>query len=101
MVPTGATCGRSGVMHEYVKFDVDAEILLQDMPPATPATPATPESQSSKSSESSNPAPLTPYYPCVVCEGTERWNDHGIWRCRHCWPALLTAVAPAPREVAV
>jgi hypothetical protein len=34
------------------------------------------------------PAPraLTPYYPCVVCGSTDRYEDHGIWRCEHCWP---------------
>ena len=34
-----------------------------------------------------HPAPLTPCYPCVVCGSTERWNDHGIWRCVACWPS--------------
>jgi hypothetical protein len=34
----------------------------------------------------SRPEPLTPSYPCVVCGKTERWNDHGIWRCVACWP---------------
>jgi hypothetical protein len=24
--------------------------------------------------------------PCVNCGGTKRWPDHGIWRCRVCWP---------------
>jgi hypothetical protein len=24
--------------------------------------------------------------PCRVCDGTERWNDHGTWRCVVCWP---------------
>src|SRR5262249_25437386 len=33
--------------------------------------------------------PLTPYYPCVVCGNTKRWDDHGIWRCMHCWPEAL------------
>src|SRR5689334_1517555 len=32
------------------------------------------------------PEPLTPYYPCMVCGSTERWDDHGIWRCVVCWP---------------
>jgi hypothetical protein len=32
------------------------------------------------------PEPLSPTYPCVVCRGTPRWNDQGIWRCRQCWP---------------
>ena len=32
-------------------------------------------------------APLTPHYPCVVCGSTDRWDDHGIWRCLACWPA--------------
>jgi hypothetical protein len=35
---------------------------------------------------SSPPKPLSPTYPCVVCGKTERWNDHGIWRCVACWP---------------
>jgi hypothetical protein len=34
----------------------------------------------------SSPEPLTQYYPCVVCGKTERWDDHGIWRCVACWP---------------
>ena len=33
------------------------------------------------------PEPLTPYYPRVVCSGSERGDDHGIWRCVACWPA--------------
>jgi hypothetical protein len=32
------------------------------------------------------PEPLTQYYPCVVCSGSERWDDAGIWRCLACWP---------------
>jgi len=24
--------------------------------------------------------------PCAVCQGTERWNDHGISRCVACYP---------------
>ena len=24
--------------------------------------------------------------PCANCHGTERWNDHGTWRCVTCWP---------------
>jgi hypothetical protein len=32
------------------------------------------------------PEPLTQSYPCVVCGGTERWDDTGIWRCVACWP---------------
>jgi hypothetical protein len=31
-------------------------------------------------------APLTPQYPCVVCGIVDRWDDHGVWRCRACWP---------------
>jgi tubulysin polyketide synthase-like protein len=37
-------------------------------------------------SGSCTPAPLTEYYPCVVCGRVDRWDDHGIWRCRTCWP---------------
>jgi tubulysin polyketide synthase-like protein len=33
------------------------------------------------------PEPLTQYYPCVVCSGSERWDDAGIWRCLACWPS--------------
>jgi len=33
------------------------------------------------------PEPLTQYYPCVVCSGSERWDDAGIWRCLACWSA--------------
>ena len=25
--------------------------------------------------------------PCVVCGKSERWNDHGTWRCVACWPS--------------
>jgi hypothetical protein len=50
------------------------------------AIPAIPEEQSSNNSKNSNPEPLTQYYPCMVCGKTERWNDHGIWRCVACWP---------------
>jgi hypothetical protein len=53
---------------------------------AIPAIPAIPEEQNSKNSKNSNPEPLTQYYPCIVCGRTERWDDHGIWRCRGCWP---------------
>jgi len=31
--------------------------------------------------------PLTQYYPCIVCGSTDRWDDHGIWRCVACWPS--------------
>ena len=40
-----------------------------------------------------SPAPLTQYYPCVVCSGTDRWDDDGIWRCRGCSPTSLTDAA--------
>ena len=33
------------------------------------------------------PEPLTQHYPCVVCSGSERWDDAGIWRCLACWPS--------------
>jgi hypothetical protein len=36
------------------------------------------------------PQPLSPRFPCVACGKTARWNDHGLWRCVHCWPAALT-----------
>jgi hypothetical protein len=48
------------------------------------------------------PEPLTQYYPCVVCSQTDRWDDHGIWRCRACWPPgslQRKAAAPGPAEV--
>ena len=57
MAPTGARCGGSGAMREYVKFNCDAEGQLQETIPATPATPATPQEQSSNSSESSTEVP--------------------------------------------
>jgi hypothetical protein len=44
------------------------------------------------------PVPLAQHYPCVVCEGTDRWEDRGIWRCRHCWPDPLTASARAAAQ---
>jgi hypothetical protein len=28
--------------------------------------------------------------PCAVCDGVVRWNDHGVQRCRSCWPTPLT-----------
>jgi hypothetical protein len=31
--------------------------------------------------------PLSPTSPCTVCGNDSRWNDHGIWRCKACWPA--------------
>ena len=34
---------------------------------------------------SCTPMPLSSTYPCVICGRTERWDDAGIWRCRHCW----------------
>ena len=47
-------------------------------------SPAAPVTKSPATAR--NPASLTQYYPCVVCGGSERWDDHGIWRCRRCWP---------------
>lgn len=43
----------------------------------------------------SHPLLLTPQYPCVVCGQGDRWDDAGIWRCRHCWPDPLTVKAQA------
>jgi hypothetical protein len=51
------------------------------------AIPAIPEAQSSENSKNSNPEPLTQHYPCVVCWRTQRWDDHGVWRCTVCWPS--------------
>jgi hypothetical protein len=34
-----------------------------------------------------------PPQPCYACQGTQRWNDAGIWRCRACWPTPLTTQA--------
>src|SRR5262245_46390276 len=28
--------------------------------------------------------------PCVVCGGSQRWDDAGVWRCTTCWPTPLT-----------
>jgi len=30
--------------------------------------------------------PLSADYPCTVCGSTDRWQDHGVWRCKACWP---------------
>jgi hypothetical protein len=27
---------------------------------------------------------------CALCGGGVRWNDHGVQRCRTCWPTPLT-----------
>jgi hypothetical protein len=48
------------------------------------------------------PATYSPMYPCVVCGQTNRWDDHGIWRCRACWPPgslQRKATASGPDEV--
>lgn len=47
----------------------------------------------SNPSQATTPDPLTQYYPCVVCRKTERWDDHGIWRCLACWPEPVTQSA--------
>jgi hypothetical protein len=44
-------------MREYVKFDVDAVMQNQGIPPATPATLAPPQEQSSECSKSSTEVP--------------------------------------------
>ncbi len=47
-------------------------------------------------------SPLSPTYPCVVCDGKDRWDDHGIWRCRACWPPVARtsrAADPGPAGV--
>ena|SRR5215510_13667535 len=31
--------------------------------------------------------------PCAVCGGIVRWDDHGVQRCRACWPTPLTQKA--------
>ncbi|SRR6267378_4257822 len=48
------------------------------------------------------PEPPTSYDSCVVCEDTDRWDDHGIWRCRRCWlePGTQVARLAAEREQA-
>jgi hypothetical protein len=43
-----------------------------------------------------NLAPLTQQYPCVVCSGSERWDDHGIWRRVACWPREESRTPQAP-----
>src|SRR5437899_1424089 len=39
------------------------------------------------------PEPLTPFSACVVCGQTDRWDDHGIWRCQACWPEPVSRAA--------
>ncbi len=61
-------------------------LLSQPMSAADPVQPTAP----------TRPEPLTPHYPCVVCGGTDRWEDRGIWRCRRCWPPpWRNSVCPA------
>jgi len=74
-------------MSQYLKFNIDHGAPLPGEPPAILAIPAIPEEQSSKNSNNSNATPLTPHYPCIVCASTNRWDDHGIWRCLACWPS--------------
>jgi hypothetical protein len=31
-------------------------------------------------------ADISPVPPCALCNGNERWDDHGILRCVACWP---------------
>src|SRR5262245_11867144 len=97
MAHTGATRGGSGVMREYVKFDVDAVIQNQDIPPATSAPLATPQEQSSKSSESSTEVP--PFSrsctPKEIIQGSavvERGDVHDGDR------GLATFATPATQE---
>jgi hypothetical protein len=35
--------------------------------------------------------------PCVACGKQDRWDDAGIWRCKHCWPEPLTLKARQAR----
>jgi hypothetical protein len=43
--------------------------------------------------EADAPLPLTPHSPCVVCAGTDRWDDAGVWRCRACCPEPASRAA--------
>jgi hypothetical protein len=40
----------------------------------------------SRRSRSHPDADLSQSPPCAVCNGPERWDDHGILRCVACWP---------------
>jgi pyochelin synthetase len=59
--------------------------LLALLAPSTPAKDAAARAPCTPGA-CTPPAPLTPWYPCVVCGSTDRWDDHGIWRCIACWP---------------
>src|SRR5262245_6026011 len=37
---------------------------------------------------------------CAVCGGDARWNDHGVQRCRTCWPTPLTRRALEAEQTA-
>jgi hypothetical protein len=47
---------------------------------------------------SAKPESFMPHFPCVVCGAQDRWNDHGVWRCRQCWPEPLTQAARRVEE---
>ena len=44
--------------------------------------------------------PLLLLPPCAVCGGDIRWNDHGVQRCRTCWPTPLTRRALKAEQTA-
>lgn len=85
--PSPETEEGQGVAVALTGDPIEALPLLVERPAQAPTGPA------------QAAAPLTPQYPCVVCGGTDRWDDAGIWRCTPCWPTSLTKTARrgAPR----
>jgi len=84
-------------MSEYVKFDCDAEVQLQEAPLATSATAATPQEKSSESSISSMEVPPLSRYctPQEMVQGmadVERGDQYDGDR------SLATFATPATQE---
>ena len=85
-------------MSQYTKFDLDAAMHTQEVPPATFATPAIQQEESSGSSESSTPSPIDTYSttgpqriplprypaPCWRCKGPSERQGLRYLLCTAC-----------------
>jgi hypothetical protein len=74
----------------YQRLIIPREMRAEEEPPAKVANPA------NRGNLVLGPTHaitlLPPHVPCIVCGGTDRWDDAGIWRCVVCWPGV-----PGPR----
>jgi hypothetical protein len=89
--PVDATPEESYEEPPEAQAGIQVTRVTRDVAPTTDPTPAPsnghgqPATNGSSNGHRPGHVPLM-LIPCANCHGTERWNDHGTWRCVTCWP---------------